>query len=548
MKINLRTNKLTHLYIILLFIVMSIFSSILLLKANFVGYGWDMYFHLSRIWDIRDSILSGNGFPLVSLNKFHQSGSAALSLYPYINLIPIVLLSFIVKSFVHLIYIVFILRNLLSMIIAFYSSYYFNKDKSISFIFASVYTLSTMVLWYAFYGMDMGVTSSLIFLPLVMFGTLHLLKENKWKELSIGVSIISLCHIITAVLSVIFVGSLIAMNYRKIKEKSFIFSLIKAAVFVLIITSFFWVQFLLLMVENHISMPAAMFNLYGEDFTNLIDSVFSNQITEFISLPAFVGIVVSAVSYKNMEKINKQLFIISILVILIASQFFPWSLLNGTFIRTTFQRSWRVYPFAQLILCYLFSYGVVKLCHSKKRKIIVTISVIFATLCVQLVSQKNVINYFNHKNYDVSHIENDNGLLFSDYWQKSFTSDASMYQLVNNRQAISSKGEKVSLRLRGNGTYTFKLKNNIKELNMPFMIYKSIKYKVKIDNNFAKLTFNSKNQLVIKNLNKGKHKVTVSVQKSWYNYLSFAISILGIILIIFGGIKSLMLKRKNMYK
>lgn len=533
------------LFTILTFIIMSILSSILLLKSNFVGYGWDMYFHLSRIWDIRESILNGNGLPLVALNKFHQSGSGALSLYPSFNLIPIVVMSFFVKSFVHLIYITFILRNFLSLIISFYACYSFNKNRYISFIFSSVYTLSTMTLWYAFYGMDMGVTSSMIYLPLVLFGALHLLKNNKWKQLSFGISFIILCHIITAVLSVVFVATLLIINYKKFKERIFIVNLLKIFSIVTIITSFFWVQFLLLVIQNHISMPVAIFNLYGEDFTNLLNSVFNNQITEFISLPAFIGIVVSIISYKKMGKLNRQLFFVSIAIIIVASQFFPWELLNGTFIKTTFQRSWRVYPFAQVILCYLFSDGIVLLCHNKKEKIITTISVVLATICIQIVGQKNVINNFNHQGYDISHVQKDDGLLFSDYWQKDFINVDNMYQFVNNREATYDNGKVIKLNLDGNGKYSFVLNDKVKVLHMPFMIYSSIKYYIRVDNKYMDISSSNKHQLIIKNLSKGHHNIQIFVYKSWYNYASYLISIFGIVLMLFLWFKKIIQDNKK---
>lgn len=158
-------------------------------KSQFVGLADDAHFHWSRIYELRNAITHGDLCPNIALNKFFESGVAVMAMYPKLNLYPIVSLSFLIKSFTHLVYMTFILKTFLSLLIAYISSYSINRNRKISFLFSTSYSLSSIVLFYSFGNMDMGVSSSLIFLPLVLFGVYELMNDyTHWKELCMGIT------------------------------------------------------------------------------------------------------------------------------------------------------------------------------------------------------------------------------------------------------------------------------------------------------------------------------------------------------------------------
>lgn len=254
-----------NLFLILIFAILSVFSGLYLIKSQVFGFTWDIHFHWQRIQEIKDSFGTRSFFSDVALNQFNQSGSAVMSMYPKINIIPMAIISLIFKSFFNVIYVSFILRNFLGLIISYFACYNFIHNKKISFLFSITYTISTTVLALSFYLTDIGMTSSLLYLPMVLFGTFELLEKYKWKEMSIGIIAVSMCHVITAVMSILMVLFFITINYHKLKNKKVVYSLFKAFGSAILVSSIFWLPFLQLILNNDINMPSTTPSLVGSD-------------------------------------------------------------------------------------------------------------------------------------------------------------------------------------------------------------------------------------------------------------------------------------------
>lgn len=207
-------------FILLVFIFISMVTGVLFLHSKFVIGTTDLYFHWQRILDLKSAISHGDFYPSLALDKINQTGSAVMSMYPKANLYPIVLLSYFFNDFTKLIPIIFVLRNLLSFLISYYSCYSYNKNRKVSFLFSISYTLTPLLLFYGVQGYDIGVSSSMIFMPLILFGFLGLLKNNDWIELTIGMSCIILCHILNSVIIVCFLSVFMIFNVKKFMDKS----------------------------------------------------------------------------------------------------------------------------------------------------------------------------------------------------------------------------------------------------------------------------------------------------------------------------------------
>lgn len=537
--------------IFFLFAILSIISSYILLKSKFVGGSVDIVFHWSRIYEIRNSIINGNGlFSPVALNKFNESGSAVMTMYPYINLFPIIILSFIIKSFVHLVYFTFILRNFFSLIVAFLACYSFCKNKWTSFIFSISYVLSTMTLFYSFILMDMGVSSSLIFIPLALFGTFKLITDRKWMELSIGMSALIFCHVITAVMVSILVFVIIIVNWRLMINKKSLISLLKCVLTTLLVTSVFWIPFTFLYMHNQISLPNVWWQLSGTDVNTFMGFVFNNSVTlrvnvisvRYITTIAFIGIILGIICYKNMKKFDKQIFWIAIASLFLTSSLFPWNELNDTFIKSTLQFSWRIFIVTQILLCYIFAMGVIQLCKNKKQVFGMTCLIVFAVTSMQISGQKEIVDYFSKSKYDIHHIIKDDQGLYTDYFPQA---SLKISDNVSKHLATISKKKNIQVKLLGNGKFKFKLSKKIKLIKMPFIIYDGVDYQVKVDGKNSKFHSDKHAQLTLENMNKGKHIVQVIVHKSRYNYLSYLLSALGIVILLFAWIREIVLKLKN---
>ena len=535
----------TNIFIILMFAFFSILSGLIMIHAHEAFVSYDMSFHYSRIYEMRYSLIHGSLFNDVSMTYFGQNGSAVMTMYPKINLIPIIILSFFIKSFIKLVYITFVFRNFFALIIAYFSCLKFTKNKVISYIFSICYTFSTVVLFYGFFDMDLGVTSSLIYLPLVIFGIYELLDYFYWKELALGFSAIVLCHVITAVVTMIFILLVIAINYKKVKDIKVVKSIIKVLINVVLLTGIFWIPFFIISIQNHISMPVNSIPIDGLDYSKIIFGAFNNELVgPYISVVAILGLIISLVNYKKLSLYSKQILWISIIFIVITSKFIPWFIIRNTFLERGFQTPYRLLVIPQLLLTYLFSEQLKCFIKNNKRKVLVVFFISFIVMCAQINNQKSIIDSANTNKVSddfISKLKN-NGVSYVDYFPKNSLKVSD--ELFNHRIIVNNDREATS-NLLGNGKFSFKLDKSTKSLKMPFLIYNGIDYQVKVDGNNYKFHADQDSRLTINHLHKGKHTVQVIVHKSWYDYLSYVLSALGVIILAFAWIRLLILKRKN---
>lgn len=525
-----------NLFLILIFATLSIFSGLYLIKSQVFGFTWDIHFHWQRIQEIKDSFGTRSFFSDVALNQFNQSGSAVMSMYPKINIIPMAIISLIFKSFFNVIYVSFILRNFLGLIISYFACYNFIHNKKISFLFSITYTISTTVLALSFYLTDIGMTSSLLYLPMVLFGTFELLDKYKWKEMSIGIIAVSMCHVITAVMSILMVLFFITINYHKLTNKKIVYSLSKSFGSAILVSSIFWLPFSQLIFNNNINMPSTTPSLVGSDINNWMFATFNNTANINLTIFCILGLLLSIIRYRYLKGYSKQIFFLSILVLFIGTPFFPWNFLSHTFLKDTFQFTWRIYIIPQLLLSYLFAKEVTFLCENSKEGKRWFLSLIFVIVLSQFTAQKSVVD--NGRNIQIN-INNLN-TLYSDYFPKR---SLSIFKDIDNKTVIYG-GKRTKGKLLGDGRMEFKLDKD-SDVSIPFLIYNDINYQVKVDGKQSRFHSNAYGEMVLNNVSKGRHQIDIIVHKSWYDYLSFILSSLGIFSFFFSFIIRLYYKLKK---
>lgn len=520
-----------NIFIILFFLILSILSGIVLIRGGIVFKAWDFNFHLARVYEIKQSILDGNGLPKVSLNSFMQNGSAVMTMYPYINLLIPAIISSFIKNVTASIYILFILRNFFALIMAYFSCYTFSKSKYISIIFSMVYTLSALVLHENFYATDLGISTSLIFLPLVLFGSIQLIEKYKWRQLAIGLIFISLSHIITAVMSFGLCLGMIALNTSNDNLKPILKSVLKCLFVILLVTSIFWIPFMVLTLSNNIAMPSMSWMLTGVQFTDLANSIFSDSVYfPYINIFAFAGLIIGIINYRQMNIYVKQMFFISLLLLFVASPLFPWNMLNGTFIRETFQRPYRVYIIAQLLLSYIFADGTLQLCKNNKRKKLAFIFISILTVMTQMVGQKQIYDTAKNNQYSNERIidaVNKDANYYTDYFPRNAVK---IKNDIINKQGELRDGKKFSINIKENGIMEFKLLSDSNDIRFPFVMYNGIKYNIKVDDVKVDYHVNNDSQLYLKHMDKGTHTLKINVEKSFYDYFSYLVSFGGLLL------------------
>ena len=546
-----------NVFIILTFAIMSILSGILLFHSHFFAMVYDFDFHWLRINDLRESILHGNWNPLVALNEFNQTGSATMAMYPKINIYPIALLSLFIKSSTTLIHASLMLRNFFALILGYYSCYCYTKNKQVSFLFSTAYTLTTMALYYCIGVYGIGTSSSMIFLPLVLFGFLELVRFNKWVELTVGMSGIILSHILSSGLVIIFLAIMLLVNISAFKKFDKWISLFKSIVVTILCTSIFWFSFIMLSHNNSMNIPTGSL-MNGNDFSFLISAAMNNNISSTLTLSGLMGLILSVVNYKKLSITYKKIFWISILFLFICSQAFPWSILSHTLVdRLQFPN--RIYIIPEVLLCFLFAHNFIILCRNKKHNFLILIGAVLSIIILQMGAQETLVNstinnprlitlYSGNTNVKLQDNSDYNNILKSSvlgnndyYLQASETSKNE----INNQLAIYDGDKDTKVNLLGNGGFSFKLPSNSKRFSLPFMYYHGIDYQVKLDGKNVKGYPNKNALMTINNVGKGKHHVQIIVHKTKAEIASYILSLIGLLILIGTILKNFLKKRKN---
>lgn len=559
MNIKSLLNKLfsNHIFIVIVFAVMSIMSAAFMWHARYVFLGADLYFHWQRIYDLKQSIGHGNLFPLVALNQFHQAGTAVMGLYPKMNLYPMLLLTYVIKSFVPLFYVTFIARNFIGMLIAYISSYSYNHSKKSSFVFSISYTLTSMIIFHAIQDYDIGISSSVLFIPLIMFGFMELLKRNRWIELTVGMTAVILCHVLNSVIVALFLLIFLVMNYKDIFKKDKMIALSKAIVTTLLITSFFIVPFIIIMGHNPISMPASFWHLGGTTFNTLLSTALDNNIDASISLTMLLGLILGFVNYKKLNKYTKQLLWIAVIFLIICSDLFPWSIMDRTALHDILQFSWRLYIIPEVILAYVFS-EVIFTFFDKRHNKLILVAVAFAVVTLQAGAQQTIVNTSAdypiikknnfmklqamkvNSNKSFSKVIN-NTWTITDYYPKN-----ALPVIQNTVHHVATYGKKkIKFRVHRNGKYSFNSTTKVKKLALPFLHYNGINYEVKLDGKTVKAVANKHSLLTISNVAKGHHNIQIIVHRTKAEIASYIATIIGLALLIFAIVRQYIFKKNK---
>ncbi|TMT02674.1 hypothetical protein FD687_01235 [Apilactobacillus kunkeei] len=543
-KIKINNFFKNNIFIVFSFFVTSILSGIFMYHSHFVSVNFDLFFHYQRIAEIKSSIINGSFPSIVSFNAFNNSGSAVMSMYPQYNLLPIVLLSFFIKSSVDLFHIVFITTIFIGLIISYFSSYSYNSSKKISFIFSLAYIINARALCY-YYGLaySIGTISSIIILPLVFFGLLNFLEKNKWVELSIGVSLLLLSHVLSFGIVLSFIFILLVLNISKFyNNRNKILSLIKSILTSILLTSIFWIPFINISFNNKLFIPEVS-TLSGDSFQNVF-AVFDNNVNTSITLISFIGIILCVIKYKFLSTTLKQLFWISVMFLIMSSDLFPWNILSKTFL-IHLQFPYRLNIIPQIILCYLFSVIFIRYINGFKKSTLMIVLLSISIIFLQMDAQKSLVNkYSSNPELQTHYVSSLNTLLRNNNDFKKMLEDSSVttdyypkksmnisYNIGNHIATYDNK--KIKINHKKNGTFTFQNDTNIKKLSLPIIYYKGLSYQVFLDGKKTSISHDINDLMTISNISKGSHKIKIKTNRSILNIFSYLLSLTGLLIITF---------------
>lgn len=541
MKIRIRN------YIIIL--IFTIILSIPMMLSNFNVYGDDGVQHISRLMGTAQSISEGQIIPVIMSNFCNGFGYSWNIFYsPVTAYIPLIF-SIFTSSFE----LMFKLFTILVVFLSGISMYEFvtkvTKNTNVGLLAAGLYIFSSYRFTDMYMRMAISELSSFIFIPIVFHGMYNIFngeeKDKKSLLLTLGAAGLIITHIVIAMYTAIFCFVYLLLNIKKLKDKQVIKSLGINIILILLLTSFYTIP----MLEHKVTTQYEVFKegrmdieeklmLNKVDFKDLFYTEENNFCFE-INLVILVGIVLTILAFKKIDKENRKIYwfslISGIICVIMSMRFFPFEKLPA--ILRMLQFSFRLLEFSTFFFAFVVSinYSVI----IKNFKMIDTLVLCIVTFLLLCPLRKNI--NFNkvwseEKLWPAVEVNENTGRVHAgcatfEYLPSKAYENLDYIKQRENRTYILS-GNVTIEKEEKNGTNMLIVVSNIENdtsIELPYIYY--LGYNVELQDEAGNLqkidTYESDNGFIAINLPEGEYgTITVQYTGTILMKISYVVSIL----------------------
>lgn len=264
-------NELALLFLILL----TAAASYPILNGQVYIHGDDMFFHVTRIRGLVDSLQAGY-FPVRDqLYWLHNYGYGVGFYYPDVFLYfpaALVLLGFDLLTA----YNIFpITCTFFSVVSIWYAGLRITKNRIAAAASAILFAFAAYRLINIYYRAAIGEVQAAVFIPLIVLGLYEIFYGNKdrWPVFALGFLGIFCCHIISLAIAVFLTAVFLLIHIKRLlQDKKIIPVLIKSVLFVAGLGAFFWLP----MLEQSLTNPGLKVNnlIVDNDSFNTINYAF----------------------------------------------------------------------------------------------------------------------------------------------------------------------------------------------------------------------------------------------------------------------------------
>ena len=324
-----------------------VFSSYPLMK-EYLFFGHDLNFHLSRIEGIKEGLLCGQ-FP-VRIHPSHNEGYgyATAALYPELFLyIPAILRVMGVSATASLSFFLFLV-NLTTALVMYYAVKSIAKSSGYAVLASVIYTLSIYRFGCIYTRMALGEVLALCFMPLVVSGIYHVFigDQRKWIQLVVGATAIFQSHMIGTLLTAVLAVYLGLIYFKNLFVDRRWLSLLKSIALIVLLNLWFLVPFLdfygLDLKLNDVAnvfhdqavIPAQLFSLFGADlgFTGPLEEGVYQEMSLTLGITVSLCLLYAAVRMfgRGVKKnsFGRPLFWFGLLCVAGSTTLIPWKSLE----------------------------------------------------------------------------------------------------------------------------------------------------------------------------------------------------------------------------
>lgn len=341
-------------YVILIMVA----ALVTMLPMFFSDYmnGHDTKFHLANIESITEQIRNGSNIKILG-NMANDFGYGTGLFYPPLPHISAALLNLVTNNTLISIEIVYFIGLIISGLTMFFLSKKLSSSDEIGLLSAIIYMVFPYHVSNIYIRDAQNESLLFAFLPLIINGLYELYKNNDNKKFYMlfisGYVFAMLSHftmmVYFSVIVIIFMTVKYKQTFKNIKP------LIIASIFILGITSFFWMPLLehklfgyYRVFQDGVMVQGTWGNgLNPFDYVNLIVNWKDEKVKYFIDVITLILFIITLCNFKKIEnKFYKYILIFGIISFVLSTVLFPWDILPKSF--RIMQFPWRFVSFVSI--------------------------------------------------------------------------------------------------------------------------------------------------------------------------------------------------------
>ncbi|MBN2921308.1 MAG: hypothetical protein JTJ28_17110 [Lactobacillus sp.] len=527
-----RSNLISKIMLVLFFLVLAFISTYPAFIGHFFKLTMDGQIHLMRFESVADAIKNKELPPIVNFEGYGNVGAIFNGMYPWLSGLVFIIPRVLLGSPMYALFIGFYLLNILTILNTYLLVRELSNNYYIRLIGVVLYQLNAYHLTLMYSRNALGEALAYTFLPLAMLGC-YLIWDNRKigiLYLALGMGMIINSHMISSILAFLLI--IIAEIYRIFAKKlnlKEIGYLISAGILSLPIIVFTITNIANIALKNRIATTWRGIN--SIDMWESLKAMLQNNITDKgvifnIGIVSFVLLcillVVSIVS-KTDESWKKYILGAGIVYILT---------LNIVPLPTNLpQTSIGIIQFTGRLLSIvmvLLTMGCVLFLEVNSDRVNVRSSLIFLFMIMSLLTFGSIRTYHNTVNDDpIRYYINNNNYIKEISEPREGATD---YALIDkNKQAIIN-GINPKFNVSSVSCNSITLRVGEKTNQIPFFLYKGIPYEVKLNGKNIKIDVGG----ILNVKAKRGDMIQISSKATWWNYATFGVSILTLLLIVLG--------------
>lgn len=538
-------NNIQYIFIL----IASIIICIPLLSKNLDIYRDDGIQHVCRLIGTYESFNGNSILPLIMSNFCNNFGYSWNIFYSPLTAYTPLLFKIFNISFVGCIKIFMFLVTLLSGIAMYKFVFKVTKNKSISTFASILYVLAPYRITDMYIRNALAELASFVFLPIVFNGLYTILNEEKKSyTLAWGAIGLFLTHSVITLYTAILCFIYLLVFIKKLKNKKVLITLITNLLFIIVITSFFWVGLLqhYLATTYEVFVPGRMqrFDVMKSLKVSIPQLFYtsSNQTMIFdIGLVTIIGLILTPLAYKKIPKeyrrINTLFLVLGLVLVIMTLKFFPFEKLPDFL--TMLQFTFRLFEFTSFFFAFVVAVNFGAVIKNFNFKDITLLSVIICLLLVPYNSKISYeVNYNEEDLYKAVPVTHHTGRVHAGMASMEYLPSKAFQNLdyLIDREDIpiilDENSQSTILNYEKNGSNMYMEINNVTEavnIELPYIYY--LGYRVYVNDQEISYTESDKGFIQI-SINTDA-KITVKYTGTNAMIISYIISFIFILVLLF---------------